>query len=191
MQLTDLMHRMETGDDTAKNEFFEAVYDTLHRQAQGYMRRQSRQHTLWVTDVVHGAYAKMCGGSSMHWNDRHHFFSVAAKAMEQLLVDHARGKGRQKRTPLGKREALDDLQAAFEATILTKTANILDVHEALGVLEQFAPRPADIARQKFFGQLSMDRIGTGLGIPKRTVEREWAFAREWLRMWLKSHGRRI
>ncbi len=189
MQLTNLMQRMAEGDDDAKNELFDAIYDELHLKAEGYMRRQPRHHTLWVTDVVHGAYTKVCGGGAMHWNDRNHFFSVAARAMEHLLVDHARGKSRQKRTPPGRRQSLDDLQAAYEESIPSRTASVLDIHEALSELEVVTPRPAAVVRLRFFAQLSMDRVATTLGVPKRTVERDWAYARAWLKDWLGSHGR--
>jgi len=189
MDLTELMHRMADGDAAAENELFDAIYDDLHRKAGGYMRRQPRDHTLWVTDVVHGVYARLCGGAPMRWNDRNHFFAVAAKAMEHMLVDHARGKGRQKRTAPGHRQSLDDLQAAYEQSIPTRTANVLDIHEALSELEVLSPRPASVVRLRFFAQLSMDRVATTLGIPKRTVERDWAYARAWLKDWLSRHER--
>lgn len=188
MQLTELMQRSSAGDKSAEAELFAAVYDDLHRQAAHYMRRQPRHHTLWVTDVVHGAYARLCGGSESSWSDRKHFFCSAARAMEHLLVDHARKKHRLKRSAAGERVPLDDLQEEFERAIPDSVADVLDVHDALNALEAVSERAATVARLRFFAHLSVDRVATTMGIPKRTVERDWAYAKAWLLDWFRQRG---
>lgn len=189
VQLTELMQRAGEGDKDAEAELLSAVYDDLRRQAAHYMRRQPRHHSLWVTDVVHGAYARLFGGAPSRWTDRRHFFRVAAKAMEHLLVDHARARNRAKRSAPGDRVPLDDLRDEFERAIPDQVADILDVHDALNALEAVSERSATIARLRFFAHLSVERTASTTGIPLRTVEREWAYAKGWLSDWLRKHGR--
>lgn len=183
--VTELLNRAADDDAEASNALFDLVYDSLHRQAVQQMRGQRSDHSVWPTGLVHDAYVKLFARPGFRWSDRRHFFAVAARAMERLLVDHARSRGRKKRTAPGARqpiEIVEDRKAAWDRRWQDEALDVHDVYEQMvGEL----PFEAEIVRLRCFLGLSMSEIADVLGEPKRSVERAWQFARVWLQRHLE------
>jgi RNA polymerase sigma-70 factor (ECF subfamily) len=175
--VTVLLRQIEAGDRQAEEQLFELVYADLHRQAERCLSARSASDTLGSTDLVHEAYAKLFVGDAGKWENRRHFLGVAAKAMRSILVDHARSRSRAKRAPAGERVALDNVVAKFEKKVI----DILDLDEALSALAKEDPRAAQVVELRLFAGLSVGDVAKVLQVPKRTVERDWTFARVRLR----------
>lgn len=138
------------------------------------MRDQGAAHTLQPTALANEAWLKLAG-SSTDWNDRAHFLAVAARAMRQILVDHARGVGRDKRNG-GARISL----SLVDGELLPADERLLLLEAELGVLEMSAPRAAQVTELHYFGGMNYEEIGAVVGISRATVDRELRFARVWL-----------
>jgi RNA polymerase sigma factor (TIGR02999 family) len=177
--LEALLDRVRAGDQAAASDLFTEVYGELRALAGSLFRSQKASHTLQPTAVVHEAYVKMLraaeGGAN--WRDRAHFFNVAAKAMRQVLVNHARDAQAHKRGgPEQQRVTLDDADGGEEPRVL----DILAVHQALEELSQLDERQARMAELRFFAGLSNKEIAEVLGVALRTVELDWKMAKTWL-----------
>lgn len=175
---------MRSGDLCAQDEFMPQVYGVLRQIAVGAIQRFGGRSTLQPTALVHEAFLKMFGGAASDYEDRGHFLGVAAMAMRQLLVDHARAREARKRGGDLIRGELDDVLAAFEET---GTA-VLDLNAALDRLAIASPQGARVVEMRFFGGLSNEDVARVLGISSRTVEREWRTARAWLYAALVDHA---
>jgi RNA polymerase sigma factor (TIGR02999 family) len=150
------------------------VYDQLHRIAAGYLRQERADHTLQPTALVHEAYMKVADGPG--WKDEAHFRASASRAMRQVLVDHARARGRHKRG--GDRDRiLLTTGVAFETE---RDLDVLALDEALDALAALDGRKARVVELRFFGGLSARESSEILGIARKTVEADWYFARAWL-----------
>ncbi len=175
--VTQMLQQAGAGDPRAAERLLPLVYDELRRLADARLRRTPPGHTLQATALVHEAYLKLVGSSDPGWDHRGHFFAAAAQAMREILVDHARRKGALKRG--GDRLRLDadpdDLPAADRA------ADVLALESALERLEALDPRKARVVVLRFYGGLTHEQIAAVLGTSPRTVEREWRFARSWLK----------
>ncbi len=156
-------------------QLFTTLYDTLRAQARAAMRGQPRSHTLQPTALVNEVFIKLANQGA-EWHSRAHFLSVAARAMRAILVDHARNKTRQKRKAAGRRVELDGLLVAFEE----RSLRLLELDAALGRLAELDDRAARIVELRFFGGLAGPDIAEVMGVPLRTVERDWMYARAWL-----------
>ncbi|MDH3591454.1 MAG: ECF-type sigma factor [Planctomycetota bacterium] len=174
---TLLLRQLEDGDDGAEEQLFELVYADLHRQAERCLVGQPASQTLQSTDLVHEVYAKLFVGEVGKWENRRHFLGVAAKAMRSILVDHARARHRAKRSPPGERVALDSLVARFEE----RTLDVLALEAALCQLAEEDTRAARVVELRLFAGLSVSEVAGVLQLPKRTIERDWTFARIRLR----------
>jgi len=152
------------------------VYRELHALADAHLRRAQRPHDLQPTMLVHEVYGKLLGGHGAAVNDREHFYALAARAMRQLCVDHARARRAGKRG--GDRAAVTLDEAMARATGID--VDLLDLDAALAELTALDPRGAKVVELRFFGGLQMDEIATALAISLATVEREWRAARAWL-----------
>jgi RNA polymerase sigma factor (TIGR02999 family) len=141
------------------------------------MRDQPESHTLQPTALVHEVFLKLFSGVEREWEDRQHFLSVAAKAMRQILVDHARSKGRKKRGGDAERDPLEGLAAP----IADFGADLGDLDDALTALETEDARAASVVELRFFAGLSVVEVASQLGISTRQVERDWTYAKVWLR----------
>jgi RNA polymerase sigma factor (TIGR02999 family) len=134
-------------------------------------------HTLQATALVHEAYLKLQNHPSVFGLERAHFFRVAAEAMRQILIDHARSRGRQKRGGSARRIAVADIA---ELAAEQDPEEILALDEALRRFEQLEPRSAEVVKLRFFAGLSVEEVSEVTGLSVRTVNREWKFARAWL-----------
>ena len=167
---------MRGGNQEALNRLIAIVYHELRRFAQHYMGSQRLDHSLQATELVHEAYLCLVGNGGPDWQDRAHFFAVAAQVMRNLLVDHARARQRLKRGGGGKTQ----LDEAF-ALAAVQNEEVLAVHEALERLADLDPRQEKIVELRYFGGLSNDEVAAVLGVSERTVKREWQIAKAWLR----------
>jgi RNA polymerase sigma-70 factor (ECF subfamily) len=180
--ITELLHRFQGGDLAARNELVEAVYTELRGIAARHMSRERGQHTLQPTALVNEAYLKLAGMKNADWQDRSHFYAVAARVMRQILVDHARHR------LAGKRGGGMVVMPLNEALAMSpgEPRQMLEVDEALTRLSLEDAQVGKVVELRFFGGLSVEETAQVLNVPKRTVEREWTFGRAWLRTELGS-----
>lgn len=163
---------------------FPVLYRELRRIAAGLLAREGAGHTLDPTALVHEAYMKIAAQQTHGWSDRAAFVSVAAQAMRRILVDHARAAGAKKRGGGGRRIELTDAIAAFEE----RAIDLLGLDAALNELALLDQRKARLVEVRFFGGLSVEEAAAALGMTQRTAERDWSFARAWLRARLTNTG---
>lgn len=187
-EVTLLLHRMQAGDPAALDRLMPLVYDELRGAARRALAREQPGHTLHATDLVHEAFFKLvgaAGGGGAGWQDRVHFQAVAARAMRQVLVEHARRRLADKRGGNAAHVTLGDAHAAHVAD----DEELLALHDALDRLEAVEPRLRALVEHRYFGGLSERETGAVLGVSERTVQRDWARARAWLHAELYSEGR--
>jgi len=176
-QVTVLLTRWNQGEAAAREALVPLVYEELRRVARRCLAEQRRDHTLQSTALVHEAYLRLVGRSSVHWQDRVHFFAVAARLMRGILVDHAR------KHKASKRGGGDVTLLLDEAATLPKKKKEVDLVALDDVLTRLAAldaRQSQIVELRFFGGLSIDDVALALEISPATVKREWATARLWL-----------
>ena len=154
----------------------EALYAELRERAGHYMRGQPAGHTLQPTALVNEVYLKLSTSGDSTWNDRVHFLATASRAMRQVLVDHARCRAREKRTPPGTAVPLDQIVLGYEE----RAVDLMALDEALADLAGFDATMARAVELRFFGGLSQEETAGLLKIPQRSFERRWAAARAWL-----------
>jgi RNA polymerase sigma factor (TIGR02999 family) len=172
-QVTELLRKWRAGDAAAFDALMPLVYDELRRVAHNRLQRERLDHTLQSTAVVHEAYLRLAGGAGQFEN-RQHFFAVAAQLMRQILVDYAR-KHRSRKRGRGYKLALDDA-----IKIPGKSVDLVDLDEALRELFRMDARQGRIVELRFFAGLSIAETAEVLSISAATVERSWASARAWL-----------
>lgn len=161
------------------------VYGELRRLAGSYMRLERADHTLQPTALVHEAYLRLIGQREIDWQSRAHFYGVSARLMREILIEHARGKGRLKRGgPEVTRVELDDA-VSFDPTA---TLDVMAVNEALNLLEDLDPKQARIVEMKFFAGMTIEQIAEVLDISSATVKREWTTAKLFLARMLGDKG---
>ncbi len=174
-EVSKLLRDWNAGDQEARDRLFPLLYDELKRLASHYLHGEATGHTLQTTALVHEAYLRLSGGSA-DWEGRRHFFAVAARVMRQVLVDHARGRGRAKRGGAVVAFSLDEeLVKAGE-----RPANLIELDEALSRLSSLDPRKAQVVDLLYFGGLSYDETAAVLEISPATVHRDIRLARAWL-----------
>ena len=176
-EVTLLLQRVSVGDAAAVETLLPLVYQELRAIAERYMVREQWAHTLQPTALVHEAYLRLVGADSGAWQGRSHFIGIAARAMRQILVDHARAKRTEKRGGSAHRVDLDAVVDAFE----DRSVDLLALHEALLRLAQIDERQSQLVELRFFGGITMAGAAKILGLAERTAEREWRVARAWLR----------
>jgi RNA polymerase sigma-70 factor, ECF subfamily len=182
----DLLSQAAHGNRSAAEQLVPVVYDELKRLARGYMRRERPDHTLQTTALVHEAYLKLVHQRKTDWQCRSHFIGIAAQAMRRVLLDHARGHLRHKRSGATQVLRLDDA-----VSFSVRRQDLLELHEALERLSALDPRQAKIVELRFFGGLSVEETSEVLGISPKTVKRDWAVARAWLVGELKRRHRPV
>lgn len=151
------------------------AYDELRRIAQDCLGGERPGHTLDATALVHEAYLKLVGQQDVHWQNRAHLLGVAAQAIRRILVDHARGKARDKRGGRFRRVTLSGVGSSAAPEL-----DLLDLDDALERLAAIDERDARIVEMRYFAGLSLDEIAATFGISERTVRRQWNYAKTWL-----------
>jgi len=184
-EVTLLLSALTRGDDGAASKLIPVVYAELRRLAGSYMRRERVDHTLQATALVHEAYLKLIEQRSANWQNRAHFFGVAAQLMRRILIDHARGHSRQKRGGEQKKVSLDEAFIFSEK----QADELLAVDDSLNRLAEIDPRQARVVELRFFGGLSVEEAAEVLGVSPKTIKRDWSVAKAWLYADLKErHG---
>lgn len=183
--ITRLLLDWKGGDLVAYEQLVPLVYDELYRIARRQMSRERREHTLQPSALVNEAFIRLIDCDQVNWQNRQHFFSLAAKLMREVLVNYAAARKRQKRG--GSRQRL-----TFDETLVSNTAgmaldDLLVIDEALKQLGQEDERCARVVELVFFGGLTEKETADELGVSDRTVKREWRYARLWLRRQLTSN----
>jgi RNA polymerase sigma-70 factor, ECF subfamily len=173
--VTILLRRVGAGDVTAPEELLPLVYGELRKLAQGYLRQERTGHTLQATALVHEAYIRLVDWEKVTWQNKAHFFSVAASVMRNILVDHARSKNAQKRG-FGLTIALDEAVGLSSS----REIDLVRLDDALESLKAIDPLQEKIVELRFFGGLTIDETAHSLGRSQSTVKREWTLARAWL-----------
>ena len=175
-EVTQLLANWSHGDHAALERLIPLVYEELLRLSHHFMEGQRPDHTLQTTALVNEAYLRLADQREPSFTNRSHFFAVAAKAMRQILVDHAKAQQRQKRGAGASKIDLD------EAALISpeQTGAILDLNDALERLAMLDSRKAHVVELRYFGGLNQDEIAEVLKVSAVTVRRDWVFARAWL-----------
>jgi len=179
--VTLLFQKAAKGHDSAVATLLPLVYNQLRGLAGDFFRAQTPSHTLQPTALVHEAYVKLVGARDIEWQSRAHFFAVAAKAMRQVLADHARRKKADKRGGDRHRVTLAGLSTADDRAL-----DLADLHDALNKLADLDPRQYEIVELRFLGGMTNDEVAAHLDVSTSTVQREWRMARAWLRRELQD-----
>jgi len=174
--VTQLLKRLENGDRDAVEQLFPMVYDQLRGAARRALAGERPGHTLQATELVHEAYFKLLGSAQVDWQGRAHFVAIAARAMRQILVDHARRRQADKRGGGVQHVTLGDAQAELSLP----PEELLALDAALDRLHEFDPRLRSVVEYRFFGGLTEKEIAEVLDLTIRTVQRDWVKARAWL-----------
>lgn len=173
--VTRLLLAWSDGHAAAGDALMVAVYGELRRMARGYLRRERAGHSLPPTALVHEAYVKLVDQQRVKWQNRAHFFAIAARVMRRILVDHARGRASAKRGR-GATFTLLDVDARVEAPDVDIVALDLALEKLAGIDE----RQSRLVELRFFAGLTVEEAAAALGIAPITVKRDWALARTWL-----------
>lgn len=173
-EVTQLLQRVRGGEPEAFNRLFPMVYGELRQAAARLLRNERPGHTLHPTDLVHEAYLKLAGRVEADWQNRAHFFGIAARAMRQILVDHARRRNAAKRG--GGDPQVLDLPTGFGLPF----DELLALDDALDRLDRESSRLRQVVEYRFFGGLTEEEVATLLGVTTRTAQRDWVKARAWL-----------
>lgn len=181
-EITELLQAWQRGDASALERLMPLVMSELRDLAKSYMRKEKQGHTLQTTALINEAYIKLVEQKRVDWQNRSHFFGVAALCMRRILVDHAKAQGRNKRGGSVEHIALSD----DKIIPAEKSAELIALDEALQKLSQQDERKSKVVELKYFGGLNMEEIAEVLNVSKTTVEREWRMARAWLQRELST-----
>jgi len=175
--ITQLLKAWTGGDETARDELMPKVYGELRRLAARYMRKEASGNTLQTTGLVHEVFLRLVRVDNVTWQDRAHFFAVAATMMRRILVDRAHARGAAKRGGMALHLSLDD---APDVAGRSRDREMIAIDEALTALAQIDPRKAKVVELRFFGGLSVEESAEVLKMSPQTVMRDWKTARAWL-----------
>jgi len=174
--VTRLLLQWTDGDANALDQLLPLVYDELRRLAQSYLRKENVGHTLQSTALVHEAYLRLIDQRNVSWQNRSHFFGIAAQMMRRVLVDHARAHNAAKRGSGGIKVTLEEGLVAAEQ----RDVNVIALDGALNKLAEIDPQQSRIVELRFFAGLSIEDTAEVLKISPATVKRDWAMAKAWL-----------
>ena len=185
-EVTQMLLDWSQGDQQALDRLIPVVYAELRRLASRHLRRERADHTLQTTALIHEAYLKLIEQRNVQWQNRAHFFGIAAQLMRRILVDHARTRHRVKRGGAAMRVPLEEVVVAVEGLNI----NLVSLDEALTRLATIDSRQGRIVELRFFGGLSIEESAEVLGISAATVKNDWSVAKAWLRReLLRGEGR--
>jgi RNA polymerase sigma factor (TIGR02999 family) len=180
--ITEWLTAWSQGDQTALEKLMPLVYSELHRMAKRYMERENPGHTLQTTAVIHEAYIRLANQREPRWENRAHFFGVAARIMRHLLVDYARARNRMKQG--GDAQHISLNQAAIVSP--EPAAELIALDDALNALAEIDERKSRVVELKYFGGLSVEEMAEVLKVSPGTVLRDWSIAKAWLYRALKG-----
>lgn len=175
-QVTRLLRDWSNGDQSALEQLTPLVYSELRRLAGRYLRKERPDHTLQSTALVHEAFIRLVDQRDVRWQNRAHFFGVAAQMIRRILVDHARGRHASKRGSGAPKLSLDEALATPERRDL----DLIALDDALNSLAKIDPQQARIVELRFFTGLTVEETAEVLGISPATVKRDWVTAKAWL-----------
>ncbi len=174
--VTRLLMQVTDGDRVALNDLLPLIYDELRSLAANYLRRERPGHTLQPTALVHEAYLRLVDQTQVRWQNRAHFFGIAAQMMRRILVDHARGHNAEKRGSDFQKISLDEnLDVAGE-----RATDLVALDDALNRLAAIDAQKARLVELRYFGGLSVEETAEVLGVSAPTVKRQWRMAKAWL-----------
>lgn len=177
-EITQLLLKWSEGDRDALDRLTQLVYPELRRIARQHMRRESPAHTLQTSALINEAYLRLVDQQNTEWNDRVHFFAVAAQVMRHILIDHARKHRFAKRGGGAQLVSLDETAVLRQE----RAAEFVELDEALTRLEGLDARKSQIVELKFFGGLTVDEMAEALKLSPITIKREWRAAKAWLQL---------
>jgi RNA polymerase sigma factor (TIGR02999 family) len=175
--VTEILNKWRDGDREALEKLIPLVYDELRRQAARYLRRERPGHTLQTTALINEAYLRLVNQQNIQWENRSHFYAIAARLMRQILVDHARKRQAAKRGG-------SDIKVQFEEEMVIsagENVDLLALDEALTRLAEIDPQQSRIVELRYFSGLSVEETAELLSVSSRTVKRDWNVAKAWLR----------
>jgi len=181
-QVTTLLKKWSEGDETALEKLMPLVHDELHRLAHQHMRREGPGHILQTSALINEAYLRLVDQPQISWENRSHFFGIAARLMRRILVDEARKRNSAKRGGSLIQVPLDEAAGLAQE----QAANVTALDEALQRLEATDARQGQIVVLRFFGGLGIEETAIVLQVSPGTVMRDWTFARAWLRNEMSS-----
>ena len=181
-EVTQLLVAWSNGDSSARDALMPLVHDELRRLAHRYMGRERGNHTLQTSALVNEAYLRLIDQKDMHWQNRAHFFGIAARMMRRILVDYARKRGFAKRGGNLQAVPLDQVMVVSPE----RAAEVVALDDALKGLAEHDQRKSQIIEMRFFGGLSIEETAEVLGVSPGTVMRDWTFAKAWLRREMNS-----
>ena len=182
--VTQLLMAWSHGDKDALAHLMPLVYDELRQLAARHLHHERPAHTLQATALVHEAYLRLVDQSQVQWQNRAHFFGVAAQVMRRLLVDHARRQHAAKRGGGVPKLALDEALQVAEG----RATDVVALDEALTTLTALDPQQSQIVRLRFFGGLTIEETAEVVGVSPATVKRDWTVAKAWLYRELRTGG---
>jgi RNA polymerase sigma-70 factor, ECF subfamily len=175
-EVTEMLIKLSNGDQSVHDELMAVMYDELRRRAKQYLVRERPGHTLQATALVHEVYLRLIKQNHVRWQNRAHFFGVAAQMMRRILLDHARNRYAEKRGGGDLRLSIDEALDIPEQ----RDINLISLDDALNTLTALDPRQSKIVELRFFGGLSVEETAEVLNISAVTVTREWRLAKMWL-----------
>ena len=181
--VTALLNAMSAGDRLAAERLLPLIYSDLHHRAERLMRRERGHHTLQPTALVNEAYMRLVDQREAHWRNRSQFLGVACEAMHRVLLDHARSRTTQKRGGRVTRDPLPDVASEQAEWLPSQLESLAEAIDALASIDE---RQATVVKLLFFGGLTEEQAADYMDVSRRTVQRDWAHARAWLR-WQMSH----
>ncbi len=180
--VTEILSRSRDGQAGETDKLFVVMYDDLRRLAGRFLQNEPLRNRLSSSSLVHQAYMRMVDQSRINWQGKTHFFAIGATVMRRILVDHARKVRSLKRGGGWDRRQLTD-EVTFE---LSRDSDVVALDDLLTTLAELNPRQAKIVELRFFGGMTMREIATEMNLGLRTVEKEWAMSRAWMRRELRS-----
>src|SRR6267142_1556313 len=175
-EITQLLQAWSDGNQEALDKLVPFVYEELHRLARHYMGGERPGHTLQTTELVNEAYMRLIDWKNVQWQNRAHFFGLAAQIMRRILVDHARTRNSAKRGG----DALQVTLSEAAGVAMQRTSDMVALDDALKMLEALDPRQSQVVELRFFGGLSLEETAEALRVSVATVRRDWSLAQAWL-----------
>lgn len=180
--VTEILQSSQKGDGRKTDQLFTVLYDDLRRMAGRFLQSEPQRQKLSSASLVHQAYVRMVDQNEVDWQGKTHFFAIGATVMRRVLVDHARSTQALKRGGGWLRRQLDE-EVTF---VLDRDDDVVALDELLVILAELSPRQAKVVEYRFFGGMAMKEIADELNLGLRTVEKDWAMARAWMRRELRD-----